>query len=314
MTDAAAEGPALSIIVVSWNTREMTLACLASLRAETVETDFELVVVDNASSDGSADAIAEAHPEARLVRAEENLGFARANNLAARLARGRRLLLLNPDTVVLRRAVDRLAAFADRRPEAGIWGGRTLFADGSLNPASCWRDMTLWNLACRASGLTGLFPRSPVFNSEGYGGWARDDERPVDIVQGSFLLIDRALWDRLDGFDERFVMYGEEADLCLRARACGARPRLTPEAEIIHYGGGSQTERADRLIRLLRAKITLIRKHWGASRAFGCFLFRLWPLSRGLVGALRGGGPWAEVWRRRAEWRDGYPLDEAQAR
>jgi GT2 family glycosyltransferase len=310
---------ALSIIVVSWNTRAMTLECLDSIIAETRDTPYELIVIDNASSDGSADAIAAAHPQARLLRSDENLGFARANNVAAREARGARLLLLNPDTVVLRGAIDRLVRFAQARPEAGIWGGRTLFADGALNPACCWRDISLWNLFCRAAGLTGLFPRSALFNSEAYGGWLRDDEREVDIVQGSFFLIDAALWRRLDGFDETFVMYGEEADLCLRARAMGARPRMTPEAEIIHYGGASQTVRADRTVRLLKAKNTIIAKHWrNPARGMGLWLSAMWPLSRslagraaGLVGRGDGGGVWSEVWRRRNEWRDGYAATEA---
>lgn len=304
----------ISIVVVSWNTREMTLACLASIAAETRDVACELIVVDNASTDGSADAIAAAHPEARLIRSAENLGFARANNLAAREARGEKLLLLNPDTVILRRAIDRLARFARERPAAGIWGGRTLFADGALNPACCWRDISLWNLFCRAAGLTGLFPGSAIFNSEGYGGWRRDREREVDIVQGSFFLIDAALWRRLGGFDETFVMYGEEADLCLRARALGARPRMTPEAEIIHYGGASQTVRADRMVRLLKAKNTIIVKHWRApARSLGLWLSAMWPLSRSLAGRAAalvgrgdGGAIWSEVWRRRGEWRNGY--------
>lgn len=308
--------PAVSVIVVSYNTREMTLDCLASIYAETRERPFELIVVDNASTDGSADAVAARFPDATLIRSDENLGFARANNLAAERAAAPRLLLLNPDTVVLRGAVDRLVAFADARPDAGVWGGRTVFADGSLNPNSVWREMSLWNLACRAVGLTALFPRSPVFNTEVYGGWARDSERAVDIVQGSFLLIDRALWDRLGGFDTDFVMYGEEADLCRRARALGAAPRMTPEAEIIHYGGASQTVRADRMIRLMRAKITLIRKHWRwPARPLGVWLFALWPWSRraatGLAQALGrradSHAVWDEVWRRRGEWTPGYP-------
>ena len=143
--------PALSVIVVSYNTRAMTLDCLASLRDET-RADFETIVVDNASTDGSAEAIAAAFPEMVLLAETANHGFAGANNLAARRARGEYLLLLNPDTLVLDGAVDRLLAFARARPEAGIWGGRTLYGDRSLNPASCWGRMTLWNLFCRACG------------------------------------------------------------------------------------------------------------------------------------------------------------------
>ncbi|RMF37245.1 MAG: glycosyltransferase family 2 protein [Alphaproteobacteria bacterium] len=292
----------------------MTLACLRSIAAET-ETAHEIILVDNASTDGSAQAVAKEFPGIRLMAEAENHGFAGANNLAAAEARGQYLLLLNPDTVVRERAIDRLVDFAREMPQAKIWGGRTLFADGSLNPASCWRRIGLWNLFCRAAGLTGLFPGSPVFNSEAYGGWARDSVRAVDIVSGCFLLITRALWQQLGGFDAHFVMYGEEADLCLRARALGADPHITPAATIIHHGGASERVRAEKMIRLLRAKTSLIRRHLPAwQRPAALALIRAWPLSRrlalGLV-ALSGrkresAAVWAEIWRRRAEWQQGW--------
>jgi GT2 family glycosyltransferase len=317
MTDPATP-PEVSIIVVSWNTREMTLACIASVLERTA-APFELIVVDNASSDGSAEAIADAFgadPRLRLMAEGENHGFAHANNLAARVATGCRLLLLNPDTVVLDGAVDRLLAFAEARPRAGIWGGRTVFADGSLNPASCWRRMTLWSVFCRTAGLTGILPRSEIFNPEAYGAWPRDTVREVDIVTGCFLLVDRDLWERLGGFDPAFVMYGEEADLCLRARALGARPAITPEATIIHHGGASETVRADRVVRIWKGKVALIRRHFSwATRGPALALYRLWPLTRWWAGTLSGtlrgtrgenAEVWREVWRRRREWMAGW--------
>jgi len=310
MTDAPQ--PDLTIIVVSYNTCAMTLACLASVQAETRVTTFELIVLDNASTDGSADAIAAQFPDVRLIRSAENLGFARANNVAAEQARGRCLLLLNPDTVVLRGAIDTLAAFAAARPEAQIWGGRTLFADGSLNPTSCWRAPSLWSVFCVTAGLNYLFPRSPLFNPDAYGGWKRDSERAVDIVTGCFLMLPTALWRRLGGFDLSFVMYGEEIDLCLRAHALGARPRVTPQAEIIHHGGASEKVRGDKMVRLMRSKVSLIDKHWRWPwRPLGLRLFRLWPWTRQIALRLLGRGEdvsaWPEVWRRRAEWIGGYP-------
>lgn len=300
--------PELSILVVSYNTRDLTLACLESVYEETL-TPFELIVVDNASTDGSAEAIALEFPKATLIARPDNLGFARANNLAAQSARGKQLLLLNPDTVVLNNAIDRLCAFARAQPEARIWGGRTLFGDQSLNPSSCWRRITLWNLFCRWTGLTGLAHNSPLFNSESYGGWPRDAIREVDIVTGCLLLIARADWDRLDGFDPAFIMYGEDADLCLRARAdLDARPAVTPEATIIHYGGASETVRSDKLVRLLRAKAELIERHISIpQRALARMMLAAWPLSRAVVfGLFNRSTPWREAWRRRAEWRRGF--------
>lgn len=318
----AALAPAMTVVVVSYNTREMTLACLDSVFAET-GTPFELIVVDNASTDGSADAIAAAfpphsHPNLRLIRSPQNLGFGPAHRLARKVATTEWLLLLNPDTVVLDGALDRLRAFAARRPEAGIWGGRTLYGDGSLNPTSCFSRMTLWSIFCRVAGLNRLFHRSALFNSEYFGAWDRGTEREVDIVTGCLFLIRRDLWDRLEGFDDAFVMYGEEVDLCLRARAAGARPRVTPDATIIHHGGASQPVRADRTVRLMKAKMELIRRHLSpATRGAGLRLFALWPLSRWAgfgLGALllrrdslRGhAAVWREVWQRRAEWRRGF--------
>lgn len=311
--------PRVSVIVISYNTREMTLACLRSVVAETASDILELIVVDNASTDGSAAAIADAFPGIRLIRLDANIGFGPANNLAAAEAHGAHILLLNPDTIVLDRAIECLLAFAEARPEAGIWGGQTRFADGTLNPASCWGHMTIWSLLCSATGFSALFRRSALFNPEGYGGWPRDTEREVGIVTGCFLMIRREFWVVLGGFDARFFMYAEEADLCLRAVARGARPRVTPKACIIHYGGASEPVRAAKTIRLLRGKATLLHKHWHPiSRRIGLALFSAMVLSRlagyALGAALTGREPhrgrrdeWCEVWRARAVWRAGYP-------
>ncbi len=309
--------PDISILVVSYNTREMTLECLRSIAAETRDATYELIVVDNASCDGSAAAIAaEFGEDLELISLAENIGFAAANNLAARRARGRRLLLLNPDTVVIDRAIDNLHAFAAERPAAGIWGGRTLFADRTLNPTSCWGRMTVWNLFCRAAGLTALLPASERFNSETYGDWQRDSVRQVDIVTGCLLLIDKPLWDRLDGFAPRYFMYGEEADLCLRAAAAGAAPTITPAATIVHYGSASDT--GNKAVAVAAARITLIRQHWTPlRRRAGVALSwaSAWTHHVGYAAAarlLRRPGMRANaelhgnVWRERDRWLAGY--------
>lgn len=303
--------PLISIIVVSYNTREMTLECLKSVYAQTREP-FELIVVDNASTDGSAAAIKAEFPSIRLVAETENHGFAKANNIAGTYAQGEFLLLLNPDTIVLDGAIDRLVSFARRVPEAGIWGGRTLNGDRSLNPTNCWHRMTLWSLCCQLLGLSSIFRESALFNSEGYGGWMRDSERDVDIVTGCFLLIKRKFWERLGGFDLSYVMYGEEADLCLRAQTVGSQPRITPDAQIVHYAGASETVRSDKMTRLLRAKVLLVRRHFPRwQRPVALLLLQLWPLSRYLgtlaLGRKSAAKTWGEIWERRAEWWQGWP-------
>lgn len=311
--------PAVSILIISYNTREMTLACIESVFEQTREHSFEVIVLDNRSQDGSAEAIRARFPQVRVHASMDNLGFAGGNNAAAAMARGKRLLLLNPDTVILDGAIDRLLEFADATAEAQVWGGRAVFPDGTIN-ASCWNDMTLWSSICRGFGLTWLFPESKCLNPESIHKWDDlSEEREVDIVVGCFLMIDMALWERLGGFDPTFYMYGDEVDLCLRARKLGARPRITPKATIIHYGGGSEPSSEDKLVKVLKGRATVIREHWKPSaavlgrwmlvatagiRAAGSRLLR--PPERKGAGRDSRTDVWSAVFRRRNEWRDGW--------
>ena len=316
---SSAAKPVVSVIVVSFNTKAMTLDCLRSLFEETPDLPFEALVVDNASTDGSADAIGATFPQATLIRSERNLGFAGANNLAALQASGEYVLLLNPDTIVIDRAVERIVEFARARPECGIWGGRTLFKDRSLNPTSCWRRFDLWTLVCGIAGTTILAPRSELFNPEPYGTWQRDSERDVDIISGCWLLARTTLWQELGGFSPRYFMYGEDADLCLRAQARGARPAISPKATIVHFGGGADPSRPAKFVAIFRAKISLMDDHWPRwQRRLGRLLYPLYPLTRaigyGAAAMLTGresartkAALWREVWQRRGEWIGGFP-------
>ena len=306
----------LTIILVSFNTRDLTLKCLETVFAQTRTIRFDVVVWDNASVDGSADAIAEQFPEVRLIRSDENIGFARANNEAAADIQTRWLLLLNTDTEVLDGAIDKLVAFAEAHPDNGIYGGRTVFPDGSLNIASCWNRITPWSAFCMATGLSALFKRSPLFDTEAIGGWQRDSVREVDIVVGCFMLVRTDLWRRLGGFDNRFWMYGEEADLCLRARASGARPIITPDATIMHLIGASEAVPARKTIMLAKARRTLMARHWSALwRPLARPLLWLWVAWRAsaasLIGLIRrkrspAQEKWATVWASRDDWLAGY--------
>jgi hypothetical protein len=303
----------LTVIIVSYNTREMTLKCLETLYATTRATRFRTVVLDNCSTDGSADAVAAAFPQIELIRSPENLGFARANNQVAAAATTEWLLLLNPDTEVHEGAVDNLLAFARANPKAGITGGRTVYPDGSLNPSSCWNRITPWSAFCFATGLTAAFGKYTLFNPEGMGSWGRDTVRHVDIVQGCFLMIRRALWAELEGFDLRYYMYGEEADLCLRAARLGYRPMISPDAEIMHIQGASSPKRANKYAMIAKARVTLIRDHWSPALVpLGVGLMWSWAGGRHLVTRLVGlskkevGQRWAHVWNTRKDWLPGY--------
>jgi N-acetylglucosaminyl-diphospho-decaprenol L-rhamnosyltransferase len=306
--------PNVSILVVSYNTKELTLACLESIRRTAGDVAHEVLVVDNASQDGSAAAIARGFPEVTCIELQENTGFARANNLAAQRARGRWLLLLNPDTLVLEGSLASLLAFAAAHPETRIFGGRTLFPDGTLNPTSCWRAPNAWSMFCLGSGLASLLRRHPWFDPESMGAWARDSEREVDIVSGCLLLIRRDLWESLGGFDEGFFMYGEDFDLCLRARRAGERCRISPRAVVIHYGGASERIRSQKMVSLFRTRARLYGKHASPLLArFGVAMLDLWALSRFLAFTVLAGigrdraresrAAWGSIWARRDEWR-----------
>ena len=304
----------LTVIVVTWNSRALTLRCLETLFENTPNLNMRVIVADNGSEDGSAEAIAERFPQVDLIVNDGDFGFARANNEAARRVDSEWLLLLNPDTEVHPNAINNLLAFSKRHPEAGVTGGRTVFPDGSLNPKSAWNKMTPWSLFCFLSGLSIIFKDSSVFNAEAIGGWKRDTVRHVDVVQGSFFMLPTALWRKIGGFDRRYFMYGEEADLCLRAAALGYRPMITPDAEIMHLGGAS-APKGVRLLQNWRAKATLIRQHWPkilvplglvelslgtATRALATFV-------RGkLTGRDLGNDDWLMLWAKRREWLKGY--------
>ena len=309
--------PQLSILVVSYRTRDLTLACLESIQATAGDLELQVLVVDNHSDDGSAAAIAAGFPQFELISLEENIGFARANNLAAQRARADSILLLNPDTLVWEGCLQALLACRSAHPEVGIIGGRTYYADGSLNPSSCWGRPTAWSVFCLASGLASLFRRSALFAPEGLGTWQRDSERRVDLVSGCLLMIERTLWEELGGFDENFFMYGEDSDLCLRVAALGKPCMITPGARITHYGGASERVRADKMVRLFQARTALYAKHWSPLAArFGLCMTDGWALTRKLaLGCLAwvqpkrkaGAAAWSEIWSRRAEWQTRRP-------
>ncbi len=218
-------------------------------------------------------------------------------------------------------AIERLLEFASANPDAGIYGGRTLFADGSLNRSSCWGRLTPWSLLCRATGLSALFRHSVLFDPETYGNWHHDSVREVDIITGCFLLIQRSLWDRLEGFDPLFFMYFEEADLCLRARQTGAHCLFCPDAVIIHHLSASEPTRAGRLNRYLRSKRLYVRKHWSPLVATcAILLIRFRVVTRALATRLLGivnedlkkqAATWQEVWRHREEWLTDPPEGSA---
>ena len=306
----------LSVIIVSFNTREMTLKAIETLFEHASEIAMQVIVWDNASHDGSVDAIAQAFPEVELHACPDNLGFAAANNRAAEFATGEWLLLLNSDTETLPGSIQNLLAFAKANPKAGIVGGRTIFADGSLNATSCFNRMTVWSLLCYAVMISRWFPSSAVFNPERSVSGKMDRVRHVDIVTGCFFLLKTQLWRELGGFDLRYFMYAEESDMCLRAAKIGYSPMVTAEATIIHHGGASAVSSATKQIQSYRGKVTIIRDHFGRlAMPFGLALLWFTAFNRQLLHRLIGltkkqqsdeAGMWITVWQKRKDWLKGY--------
>jgi N-acetylglucosaminyl-diphospho-decaprenol L-rhamnosyltransferase len=302
----------VSALIVTYHCREAARACLESLYEHAGGIALEVIVVDNASGDGTAEMVREDFPQARLLALAENVGFARAVNVAAEEARGGHLLLLNPDTEVHEGMLAAFLAFAGGLPEPAICGGRTLRPDGRLDPGSCWGAPTLWSLFCFATALSSAFKGTRLFDPESLGGWKRDSVRDVDIVTGCLLFVPKALWRELGGFDPRFFVYGEDADLALRAAAAGVRRVITPDAVVTHEVGVSSATRPDKLVLLFRGKVTLLRKHWGPVKSrLGVALVAggvgLRAVQARLLG--RGGGVasgWPALWRARSEWLPGF--------
>ncbi len=239
--------PDVTVVIVNYETRDDTVACVASVLEHLDGVDAQVVVVDNGSRDGSAAALRAAHPGIDVVEAGENLGFARAVNRGAALARGEFVLLLNPDALMLEHSLPRLIGFARENPQYRIVGGRTLRADLTLEPSSCWGAPTLWSLSMYATMLSTVFRRSRLFDPESLGTWQRDTIREVPIITGCLLLIRRDDFVELGGMDEDFFLYGEDAEFSMRAAARGMARVVYPPAAIIHTVGGSSARQLEGL-------------------------------------------------------------------
>jgi N-acetylglucosaminyl-diphospho-decaprenol L-rhamnosyltransferase len=300
----------VAVLIVSYNTRERTLDCVRSVLAHPPAPATEIVVVDNDSADGSADALELEFPDVTVLRSGDNLGFARAVNLGARATGAEYLLLLNPDTVVRTGALAALLDFARTHPEHGVYGGRTFREDGELDPSSCWGGPTLWSLTCFALGLSTAFAGSAVFDPESLGRWRRDTVREVPVVTGCLLLVSRADFFSIGGMDERFFLYGEDAEFSLRAGRAGMRPVIVPEAAIVHAVGASTGARGRKMTMVLAGKVTLLRSAWAPMRArLGVGMLATGVLLRAGLETLarRSDRMWAHAWRHRADWLPGYP-------
>jgi len=262
----------LSVVLVNYNTRDLTRECLASLYRETVQTDLEVILVDNGSTDGSADMVAREFPGVVLLRNPCNEGFSRANNQGIAVARGEYILLLNTDTVVLDRAVEKTLAFMRAHPEADVAGCRLLNADRSTQPSARSFPNTR-NLFWLATLLNAVFPKSRVFGQFDLTWFGYDRVLEVDTVIGAFLMAKRSAFGLVGGFDEKFYFYGDEADLLKRMRDAGCRVFFFPGADVVHYGGGSIRNPLMYYRNLHNSYLRMLRKHYRGAEFAAALLF-----------------------------------------
>lgn len=272
-----------SVIIVSFNTRDMLRECISTLQREAGGVSYETIVVDNGSRDGSADMIASEFPEVRLIRSETNLGFAAANNRAFEVACGRYIVLLNSDAFLrpdaLRRSVEHMSA----NPRAGLGGGQLVGRDGSPQPSARMFPSPLNNLLTM-SGFAAKFPGSRLLGRTDQTWADQKSAGQVDWIPGAFSIIRRAVLEKVGFFDERFFFYCEEVDLCRRIKAANYEVWYWPDVEVTHLGGESAktyetlNPSAAREIELwrMRAGLLYFRKHHGAYGAWSAMLLESW--------------------------------------
>lgn len=228
----------LSVIIVSFNTRDLLRDCLQTLFQHQGELSLRTIVVDNASEDGSADMVAAEFPDVTLIRGTVNLGFGPANNRGLEQATGRYIVLLNSDAFIeedtLKQSVQRM----DAEPDVGLAGGQLVGRDGEWQP-SARMFPSLLNECLTISGLSARRPQSRFFGRVDRT-WA-DPLEPADVdwVPGAYSIIRASVLDQIGGFDERFFLYFEEVDLCRRIKAAGYRIVYWPEIRVVHIGGES---------------------------------------------------------------------------
>lgn len=266
--------PDVSIIIVNWNTAKLLRNCLASIRQEMKTYSAEVIVVDNASGDESAEMVRNEFPEFKLIANHDNLGFAKANNQGLDIATGRYMLLLNPDTVVLNGAVDAMISFADQQPEGqlGIVTCKLLNDDMTLQ-RSVHKFYSFSRSLVENRFFTELASKLGFIRKMQSHGWAHDELKTIDWAYGAVMLFSKGFLETVGNLDERFYIYAEEMDYFMRAQKAGRKNWFIPTAEIIHIGRASTRQRrASMFIQNYKSFYIFLLKHYGL---FDYWLYRL---------------------------------------
>jgi GT2 family glycosyltransferase len=270
--NAGTREPTISIVIVTWNGKKYALECLDSLRALKRTFTMEIIVVDNASTDGTPEAIREQFPEVRLFQNEANLGFAKANNVGIAASSGQYVCLVNSDVVIPTGCLEKMVAFLKANPDVGILGPKMLVPTGGVGQ-SVNRLPTLWNYFCFALGLHSLVPRSKLFGGFLHAGYGYDKTEDVEVLTGWFWMVPRRALEQVGGLDEQFFMYGEDIDWCHRYLKAKWRVVFFAEAEALHYEAASSGRAPTRFyVEMVRANLQYFRKHHGRLGSIGYVL------------------------------------------
>jgi len=277
----------LSILIVNWNTRDFLDACLHSLMRDIVGKKAEIIVVDNASTDGSADMVRDKYPSVKLIQNETNVGYARGNNQAMKLASHEYYLLLNPDTEVTEFALERLLDFMISYPGVGAAGCRLIHPNGVVQ-RSVRTFPTPDVILFEALGLSKLFPRHRWFGKYRMGWWNYADLREVDQPMGSCLILRRKAIEEVGGMDEEFPIFFNDVDLCYRLKRAGWRIYFVPDATVIHHGGRSTSQvRREMIIESHRSLLRFYEKHYRGTINPLLYYLAIWLIRAGERARLR---------------------------
>ncbi|WP_068777561.1 glycosyltransferase family 2 protein [Paenibacillus sp. FJAT-26967] len=259
----------LSIIIVNFNTPQLTIDCLQSVHQSATSYTYEVILIDNDSSDDSVARIQEEFPQMRLIVNRENVGFSRANNQGIRIAAGQYILLLNSDTIIKRDTFQIMIDFMRNHPQVGASGCKIVLPDGTLDKA-CKRGFPTPSASFYyAFGISKWFPKNPRFNQYQLSHLNPDDEYPIDCLVGAFMLVRREVIEQVGMLDEDFFMYGEDVDWCYRIKQAGWQIYYYPRTQIIHYKGASSRRKPYKIIyEFHRAMILFHRKHYKQKHSF----------------------------------------------
>ncbi len=280
----------LSIIIINWNTQGLLKDCLSSIYKNPPTTSFEVIVVDNASDDGSQQMVRRGYSRVHLIENTENLGFAKANNIGIEACKGDAILLLNSDTLVHGDVLDRCIDYLEQNTDVGAVGCRVLNADNSLQHSTSQFPCFL-NLLLQTTALDRV-TAVPALQRYRMQYWKRNDTKPVDTVSGCFIMTTKTVFEKVGLLDGSFFFFGEETDWCKRVRDNGLEVHFAPVGSITHFGGGSSKGlNHKRDLMLTQATVRLHLKHNGVFSALSVFLLLLvFNASRAAFWTLKSAG------------------------